>query len=102
MSIVLVATITPIPDQMDAVEAIFKDLVPEVHQEEGCEMFALHRGKDCLVLVERWSDDDALKAHSSAESVQKLVRNIKGLIGAPAVVQRLEAVPCGDAEKGAL
>jgi quinol monooxygenase YgiN len=87
---------------MDAVEAIFKELVPEVHQEEGCEMFALHRGKDCLVLIEKWTDADALKAHNSAESVQKLVRNLEGLIAAPAVIQRLEAVRSGDAAKGAL
>jgi quinol monooxygenase YgiN len=100
--IILVATITPIEGQMDAVEAVLRDLAPVVHQEDGCEMYALHRGKDCLVLIEKWTDADALKVHSSAESVQTLGRILKGLVAGPPALQRLEAVPSGDAAKGTL
>src|SRR5215469_15263018 len=49
---VVVATITPIPGQLDALEATLKEMVPAVHEEDGCELYALHRGQDRLVFVE--------------------------------------------------
>ena len=57
---VIVATIVPKEGQLDAVEAVLKDLIPAVHTEQGCELYALHRGKDRLVFVEKWRDMEAL------------------------------------------
>jgi quinol monooxygenase YgiN len=92
---VLVATITPLVDQMEAVEVIIKDFVPLVHQEEGCELYALHRGKDCLVLVEKWTDFDALNAHGSGENLRSMNVRLKGLVSGTPNVQVLEALPLG-------
>lgn len=99
---VLVATIVPKPDQMDAVEAVLKDLIPAVHQEEGCERYALHRGRDRLVFVERWRDMEALAAHGSGPSLAAMNQRLAGLVSGPPDVQVLEAVPAGDPAKGAV
>ena len=43
MSIVVVATISPKPEHTDAVAAAFAGIIPQVHAEDGCELYALHR-----------------------------------------------------------
>ena len=99
---VLIATITPGVDQMEAVAAIIKDFIPEVQREEGCELYALHRGKDCLVMIEKWADRDALRAHWSSGNLQEMNEQLVGLLAGPPTVHVLEAVPSGEASKGAL
>ena len=99
---VVVATITPKPDQMDAVEAALKELIPAVHGEDGCERYALHRGKERLVFVERWRDMGALSAHGKGDAMKELNKRLAGLVAGPPDVQILEAVPAGDPAKGAV
>jgi quinol monooxygenase YgiN len=99
---VLVATITPKDGQMDAVEAALKDLIPGVHTEDGCELYALHRGRDRLVMVERWRDMAALGAHGAGENIAALNEKLAGLVAGPPDIQVLEAVPIGDSSKGAV
>jgi quinol monooxygenase YgiN len=99
---VLIATITPNAGQLDAVETVFKDLIQAVHDEDGCEVYALHRGKDRLVLVEKWRDMAALDAHGSGANLKSLNQKLKGLVAGAPDVQILEAVPAGDLAKGAV
>ncbi len=99
---VLVATIIPAPGQMDAVEAVLRDVIPAVHEEEGCELYALQRGTDRLVVLEKWRDADALGAHGSGDNIRALGGRLAGLTQGQPDVQVLEAVPVGDAEKGAV
>ena len=44
MSVVVVATITPKADQVDAVRDALLAAVPRVHAEPGCELYAVHEG----------------------------------------------------------
>lgn len=97
---VLVATITPKPDQFDAVEAVLRELIPSVHAEDGCECYALHRGPDRLVFVEKWRDMAALGAHGSGPSIKAMNERLAGLVTGRPDVQVLEAVPAGDPDKG--
>lgn len=99
---VIVATIVPKADQIDAVVEVLKDLIPAVHGEDGCERYALHRGKDRLVFVEKWRDMDALAAHGKGDTMRELNKRLAGLVAGPPDVQILEAVPAGDADKGAV
>lgn len=99
---VVVATITPNPGQLEAVEAVLKDLIPAVHSEDGCELYALHRVKDQLVFVEKWRDMAALGAHGSGPNIKALNGRLKGLVGGAPDVRILEAVPAGDTSKGSL
>jgi quinol monooxygenase YgiN len=99
---VIVATIVPKPDQFDAVEEVLTRVIPEVHSEDGCELYALHRGKDRFVFVEKWRDMAALGAHGSGPNIKALNAGLKGLVSGPPDVQILEAVPAGEPGKGAV
>jgi quinol monooxygenase YgiN len=102
VSVVVVATITPKADQVDAVRQAILAAVPKVHGEPGCELYAVHEGAGQFVRVERWESLDALQVHGSAEALTTLGGQLAGkLDGAPDVL-RLTAVPAGDPVKGAV
>ncbi len=102
MSVVLVATIKPLPDRVDDVVAAFAKVIPSVHAEPGCELYALHRSADSVVMIEKWESPEALKTHSGSAGLAELNHLLKGLVaGAPDLV-RLEAVPVGTEAQGAL
>ena len=98
----MIATITPKPDQMDAVEAALREIIPAVHAEDGCELYALHRGRDRLMFVEKWRDMEALSTHGSGANSKVLGEKLKGLVAGPPDIQILRAVPAGDDVKGAV
>ena len=102
MSVVVVATITPKPDQVEAVREAILAAVPKVHAEPGCELYAVHEGRGHFVMVERWESPEALKAHGSAEALTTLGGQLADKLAAPLDVRRLTAVPAGDAVKGAI
>ena len=102
MSVVVVATITPKPDQVDAVREAILAAVPKVHAEPGCELYALHEGKGHFVMVERWESPEALRAHGTAEALTTLGGLLADKLDGPLDVRRLTAVPAGDAAKGAV
>ena len=102
MSVVVVATITPKPDQVEAVREAILAAVPKVHAEPGCELYAVHEGKGNFVMVERWESLDALKVHGTAEALTTLGGQLADKLDGPPDVRRLTAVPAGDAVKGAI
>jgi quinol monooxygenase YgiN len=102
VSVVVVATITPLPDQMDAVREAILAAVPAVHAEPGCELYALHEGDGEFVMVERWADAEALRVHGRAEALTTLGGQLAGKVAGPPEVKRLTAVPAGDATQGAV
>ena len=102
MSVVVVATITPKADQVDAVRDALLAAVPRVHAEPGCELYAVHEGDGQFVMVERWESPEALKVHGTAEALTTLGSQLADKLDAPLDVRRLTAVPAGDPVKGAL
>ena len=102
MSVVVVATITPKPDHVDAVREAILAAVPKVHDEPGCELYAVHEGSGEFVMVERWESPEALKVHGTAEALTTLGGELAGKLEGPPEVRRLRAVPAGDAGKGAV
>jgi quinol monooxygenase YgiN len=102
VSVVVVATITPKPDQVDAVREAILAAVPKVHDEPGCEVYAVHEGNGQFVMVERWETLDALKVHGSAEALTTLGGQLADKLDGAPVVNRLTAVPAGDRDKGAI
>jgi quinol monooxygenase YgiN len=95
---VLVATIIPNPGQLDAVVEAIRDLVPAVHDEDGCELYALHKGKDRVVFVEKWRDMAALGAHGQSDNIKALGERLAGLTSERVDVQVLEAIPIGGSQ----
>jgi quinol monooxygenase YgiN len=102
VSVVVVATIVPKEGKMDEVEAAFAEAIPAVHGEDGCELYALHRKDDRLVMVEKWSSQEALGVHSQGETLKALGAKLRELVQSRMDVQVLTPVPAGDAAKGAL
>ena len=102
MSVVVVATITPRPDAVDAVREAILAAVPKVHAEPGCELYALHEGDGVFVMVERWESPEALRVHGKAEALTALGAALADKLAAPLDVRRLSALPAGDPDKGAV
>ncbi len=102
MPVVVVATMTAKPESVDAVRNACKKAVEAVHQEPGCELYALHEANGTFVFVEQWADAEALKTHSTAPAIGALFAEVgEQLDGAPDI-KMLAPVPAGDATKGAL
>ena len=102
MSVVVVATITPVPEHRDEVIAAFTATIPQVHAEDGCELYALHQAADRLVMIEKWASADALATHRQGAALAALHPQLKGKTAGPTEVIVLHAVPAGDPAKGEL
>jgi quinol monooxygenase YgiN len=102
LSVVVVATITPKPDHVEAVREAILAAVPKVHAEPGCELYAVHEGAGGFVMVERWESPEALQAHGTAEALTTLGGQLAGKLDGPPDVRRLTAVAVGDPVKGAV
>jgi quinol monooxygenase YgiN len=102
LSVVVVATIVPRPEHRDEVIATITETVAAVHEEDGCELYALHQTDDRLVMVEKWASADALRAHSRGAALAAQAPRLAGKLTGPAEVIVLQAVPAGDPAKGLL
>ena len=102
MPVVVVATLTVKPESVDTVRDILTSAVEDVHDEPGCQLYSLHESGETFVFVEQWADEEALKAHSSAPAIGKMVTAAgEHLAGAPDI-KMLQPVPAGDPDKGQL
>ncbi len=99
MSIILVATIVPDPESRAELVRAFEAAISAVHSEPGCELYALHENADCVVMIEKWADQDALDAHRQGAALKQLGRVLTGLT---VDVKELHAHPVGSPGQGAL
>jgi quinol monooxygenase YgiN len=102
MSVIVVATITPAEGQFQAVLDAFTTIIPAVHEELGCELYAAHTDGKLIVMVERWATPELLKVHSEGQNLVKLNAVIGTLLAKPTVVKALQNVPAGDPLKGTI
>ena len=102
MPVVVVATMTAKPESVDKVREVCLRTIEAVHREPGCELYALHEANGTFVFVEQWADPEALKAHSTAPAMGKMIAAAgEHLAGAPDI-KMLQPVPAGDPDKGQL
>lgn len=103
MSVVVIATIRPLPDYRDEVISIFEETIARVHAEdEGCELYALHEGRDSLVMIEKWASTGDLKTHSRAAALTAAGPKLEGKLAEPVDAQVLQAHPAGTPALGTL
>jgi quinol monooxygenase YgiN len=62
----------------------------------------MHEDDGGFVMVERWTDLDALRVHGKAEALTTLGGVLAGKLAVAPEVRRLSALPAGDHGKGAL
>ncbi|MGQ2910291.1 putative quinol monooxygenase [Aeromicrobium sp.] len=95
----VVATIQAQEGRGDELAEILRASLATVRGEEGCLRYDLHRVRrrpDELVMLERWSSVEALKAHGAAEHFQETSARLAPLLAAAPVVRVLEAVDVAD------
>jgi quinol monooxygenase YgiN len=102
MSVVVVATILPRPDYRTEVIEAIRQVIPQVHDEDGCELYALHEAPDRLIMVEKWASHAALTAHSGGPALAALGEALAGRVIAAPDVLVVQPVPAGDPAKGEL
>ena len=102
MSIVIVATFSPRADQRENVLTLLEAAVPQVHQEVGCELYAIHQAKDELVVIEQWADKDALSAHGTGQPFTQLSASVEPLLAKPLEIKVLRPVPAENTGLGQL
>lgn len=102
MSVVVIATIRPLPEHRESVRTTLLRSVPQVHAEPGCEFYALHDTGTDFVFVEQWSSPTALAAHSVSPAVKRVQSEIDGRLQVAATLVTATALPAGDPKKGAL
>lgn len=101
--VVVVAVAVPAEGQAAAVREALLAAVAAVHDEPGCERYALHAREDgAFVMVERWASVAALDAHGAGAALRVLGPALEGRLAQPLDVTRMRAVPAGDPAKGAL
>ncbi|WP_343603188.1 putative quinol monooxygenase [Mycobacterium sp.] len=99
---VVVATLTAKPESVDTVRDILARAVREVHEEPGCQLYALHEAGTTFVFVEQWADADALQAHSRAPAVTTMFTDARDHLDGPPDIKVLQPVIAGDPAKGRL
>jgi quinol monooxygenase YgiN len=102
VALVVVATVTPLPECRAEVLAELEKAAPLIHAEEGCELWALHEAKASFVLVEQWRDPSALKAHGGGPAFTELTAAIGSKLDKPLEVQVLTPRPAGAPALGAV
>jgi quinol monooxygenase YgiN len=90
--------------ETEAIEA-FRALMEPTHDEDGCILYALHRGSDDprrLAFVERWASREALDAHLASAHIQDILSRAPDLFADGGDIVVYEAVPGGETTKGSI
>jgi quinol monooxygenase YgiN len=102
MSIVVVATAFPVPGHRGEVIAAFETAIKRVHDEPGVELYALHEGRDRLVMIEKYASDQTRAEHLQGAALADLKSALEGKLSRALDVQVLMPHPAGNPQKGAL
>ena len=102
-TVVVVAVFTAADGRLDDLRAALVEAIPAVHEEEGCELYAIHDGPDQKIwMLEKWSSVALLDAHGGGPAVARLQELTRGLTDAPPEVTRMFPIPAGTTEQGEL
>jgi quinol monooxygenase YgiN len=104
MSVIVVATLVPLPEHRAEVLAAIEEVIARVHAEDdGCELYAAHEGDDGrVVFIEKWAIAEALAAHGKGAAVDRFRQAIAGRTEGEIDIQVLRPHPAGTAEQGAI
>lgn len=99
--VVVIATLHAAPGRQREVIDALRTGLDDVHDEPGCELYALHAGAgDTVVIIEKWASAEVLAAHAVGRPVAANDARLEGLLAAETSVVRLASIPHG--ARGAL
>ncbi len=102
MSVVVVVTAFPVPEHRAEVIAAFETAIARMHGEPGVELYALHEGRDRLVIIEKYESKRARAEHAKGAALAGLRSALDGKLTSGLDAQVLVPHPAGNAHKGAL
>ena len=89
--------------QHDQVVEALRPAIAAVHEEPGCELYAIHDAPDgTIVMIEKWTSVRDLDDHGAGEAVRALNASLEGLLASPTEVTRLVPLPAGTEDQGRL
>jgi quinol monooxygenase YgiN len=103
--VVVVGSFSARPGKEREAEETFRALLEPTHAEDGCILYALHRGVDDpqrLTFIERWASREALDAHLGSPHVKDVLARADDLFGDSAEIVVYEPLPGGEPRKGSL
>ena len=103
--VVVVASFVTHPGKEAEAEQFLTDLLAPTHAEDGCLLYAVHRGLDDprrLVYVERWESRPLLDKHHDSEHIQTALTRVGEFFSEAPDIVYYEAIPGGDADKGTI
>lgn len=65
------ATAFPVPEHRVEVIAAVEAAIARVHDEPGVELYALHEGRDRLVMIEKYESEEALSEHNKGRGARR-------------------------------
>jgi quinol monooxygenase YgiN len=84
------------------VVAAFEAAIAQVHDEPGVDLYALHKGPDRLVMIDKYESEQARSEHAKGSALPDLRSALQGKLSSGLDVQVLVPHPAGNAQKGAL
>jgi quinol monooxygenase YgiN len=75
---VVVVTAFPVPEHGAEVIAAFETSIARVHGEPGVELYALHDGRDRLVMIEKYESERARAEHAKGAALAGLRSALDG------------------------
>ena len=100
---IVIATFHPHHGKGAAVRHALEGIIPDVHDEPGCELYALHEETEGrLVLIEKWTTRELWQEHLTLEPVQRSRASLEGLLESATEVLEMYGLPAGGADQGEL
>jgi quinol monooxygenase YgiN len=103
MTVVVTAVFHPVPGQKEQLVAALRATIPGVHDEAGCELYAIHDAEDgTITMIEKWTTRADLDAHSTGDPGAVLTEAVAEFIAMPTTVTFMTPIPAGTADQGEL
>lgn len=100
---IVIALIDPLPEHYDRVIEVLRGVIPDVHDEDGCELYALTEAVDGrIIFVEKWTTRDQWQAHMGLPTVDRIREGVAGLLQKDIEVIEAYGLEIGDPAKGLL
>jgi quinol monooxygenase YgiN len=100
---IVIATFHPHPGKGAAVRHALEAVIPDVHDEPGCELYALHEEREGrLVLIEKWTTRELWQEHLTLEPVKRSRASLEGLLESATEVLEMYGAAAGTPQQGSL
>ena len=103
MPTIVTAVFTPKDGAKDALVDALSRTIPAVHEEQGCELYAIHDAEDgTITMVEKWATRELLDAHAKGAAVAAVGAATGPYLAHPPVVTFMTPIPTGTDDQGEL